>query len=487
MSNSKLVNYTKISPNRTSPRKNTIKKITIHHMAGNLTVESCGNVFAPTSRQASSNYGIGTDGRVGMYVEEKDRAWTSSNADNDNQAVTIEVANDQIGGNWHVSDKALNKLIELCVDICQRNGIKKLNYTGDKTGNLTMHKWFAATACPGPYLESKFPYIAEQVNKKLGSETSSSTVKPETVSDVESTIWNYLKNKGLNDYGIAGMMGNLFAESGLKATNLQNTYENKLGFTDDSYTTAVDNGSYTNFVKDSAGYGLAQWTYWSRKQGLLQFAQSQKKSIGSLSMQLDYLYKELSEGYKSVLSTLKSATSVLQASNAVLLNFERPANQSESVQAKRAGYGQKYYDKFASKSSNSPSNSVTTELSVGDEVYFSGTTHYTSANATSGKTCKSGLAKITSKYNGNHKYHIKGSGTCTAYGWVDEKYLTKKTGKTTAALNLREGSNTSTKSIGIMGKGTKVFILGTASNGWYKVYSVALGKVGYCSNNYVSA
>lgn len=168
MSNSPLVNYTRISPNSTNPRKNPISVITIHHMAGNLSVESCGNVFAATSRQASSNYGIGTDGRVGLYVDEANRSWCSSNAANDNKAVTIEVANDDTtSGTWHVSDTALAKLIDLCVDICKRNGIPKLNYTGDKSGNLTMHKWFAATACPGPYLESKFPYIAAEVNKRL--------------------------------------------------------------------------------------------------------------------------------------------------------------------------------------------------------------------------------------------------------------------------------------------------------------------------------
>lgn len=172
MSNSPLVTYTKISPNSTNPRKAKIRKITIHHVAGNLTIETIGNVFAPTSRKASSNYGVGTDGRVGMYVEEKNRAWTSSNADNDNQAVTIEVSNDEIGGNWHVSNKALEATIELCVDICKRNNIKKLNYTGDKSGNLTMHKWFAATNCPGPYLESKFPYIADEVNKRLNAGTT---------------------------------------------------------------------------------------------------------------------------------------------------------------------------------------------------------------------------------------------------------------------------------------------------------------------------
>ena len=165
MSNSSLVNYTKISPHRTSPRQNSIKKITIHHMAGNLSVETCGNVFQ--SREASSNYGIGSDGRVGMYVEEKDRSWCSSSGANDHQAVTIEVADDVIGNGWHSSDKAMKKLIELCVDICRRNGIKRLNYTGNTSGNLTMHKWFVSTDCPGAYLESKFPWIAEQVNSIL--------------------------------------------------------------------------------------------------------------------------------------------------------------------------------------------------------------------------------------------------------------------------------------------------------------------------------
>ena len=166
MSNSSLVNYTKISPNKTSPRNHVIDKITIHHMAGNLTVEQCGDIFAPSSRQASSNYGIGSDGRVGMYVEEKDRSWCSSSRSNDHRAVTIEVADDE-SNPWHCSDAAMNTLINLCVDICQRNSIEKLNYTGDTSGNLTMHKWFAVTDCPGDYLEKQFPYIAEQVNAKL--------------------------------------------------------------------------------------------------------------------------------------------------------------------------------------------------------------------------------------------------------------------------------------------------------------------------------
>ena len=162
------------------------------------------------------------------------------------------------------------------------------------------------------------------------------------------TIWDFLKGKGLNDYAIAGLMGNLKAESALNSKNLQNSYEKKLGFTDESYTAAVDDGSYSNFVKDKAGYGLAQWTYWSRKKNLLDYAKSKNVSIGDLPMQLEFLWKEL-QGYKSVMETLKSATSILEASNAVLKGFEKPANQGESVQKKRASYGQAYYDEYANK------------------------------------------------------------------------------------------------------------------------------------------
>lgn len=162
----------------------------------------------------------------------------------------------------------------------------------------------------------------------------------------EEKIWNYLKAAGLSDCGVAGLMGNLFAESALISTNLQNTYERSLGFTDAEYTAAVDDGSYSNFVRDSAGYGLAQWTYWSRKQNLLEYAKQCGKSIGDLEMQLAFLVKELA-GYAGVLSVLKTATTVQAASDKVLVDFERPADQSQSAKTRRASYGQKYYDKYA--------------------------------------------------------------------------------------------------------------------------------------------
>ena len=181
-----------------------------------------------------------------------------------------------------------------------------------------------------------------------------------TGKNVEEKIWNFLIGKGFSKAGAAGLMGNLFAESGLNPKNLQNSFEKKLGHTDDSYTAAVDNGTYSNFVKDSAGYGLAQWTYWSRKQNMLEFARAAGKSIGDLEMQLDFLFKELSEGYKTVLAALKTATSVKAASDNVLLRFEKPADQSDAVKAKRAGYGQTYYDKYAGDSTAAAGNGGTT-------------------------------------------------------------------------------------------------------------------------------
>lgn len=190
MSNSSLVNYTALSPFKTSPRKRTIDAVIVHCMAGNFSVETCGNIFQRANRNASSNYGIGSDGRIGMYVEEKDRAWCSggkdkygrvirvngvSGADWDQRAVTIEVAND--GGadtGWHVSDKAMASLVNLLVDICQRNGIKALKWKNDKTlvgkigeQNMALHRWFANKACPGDFLVSKHAWLTEQVNARL--------------------------------------------------------------------------------------------------------------------------------------------------------------------------------------------------------------------------------------------------------------------------------------------------------------------------------
>ena len=173
MSNSSLVKYTKISPNKTSPRDHTIDTITIHCVVGQVSVERLGEIFAPTSKKASANYGIGLDGRVGMYVEEKDRSWCSSNADNDNRAITIECASDSKYP-YAINDAVYKTLIELCADICKRNNIKELKWKADKSligqvdkQNMTVHRWFAKKSCPGQYIYERLGQIAEEVNKKL--------------------------------------------------------------------------------------------------------------------------------------------------------------------------------------------------------------------------------------------------------------------------------------------------------------------------------
>lgn len=165
----------------------------------------------------------------------------------------------------------------------------------------------------------------------------------------EQIIWEYFYSKLGNACGAAGVIGNLKAESNLEPRNLQNNYERPLGFTDNSYTEAVDSGRYGNFVRDSAGYGLAQWTFWNRKQGLLNYARARGSSIGDLNMQLDFLWKELVDSYTHVVRALRLAKTVREASDIFMTKFEAPANQSESAKAGRAKLAQMYYDKYANQ------------------------------------------------------------------------------------------------------------------------------------------
>ena len=190
--NSPLVDYTKISPNRTKNRNHAIDTITIHCVVGQCSVETLGSIFAPTERQASSNYGIGVDGRIGMYCEEKDRSWCSSNAANDHRAITIEVASDTQHP-YAVNDKAYAALIDLCVDICKRNGIAKLIWSTSKDDrvnhrngcNLTVHRDYANKSCPGEYLYERHGEIAAKVNARL--EGTSQEDLEEEVEDAEPT------------------------------------------------------------------------------------------------------------------------------------------------------------------------------------------------------------------------------------------------------------------------------------------------------------
>ena len=251
---------------------------------------------------------------------------------------------------------------------------------------------------------------------------ASPATQPTFTVNAEKTIWDYLIGKINNPYGVAALMGNLYAESALRPNNLQDSYENPIGMTDEEYTEAVDKGSYANFVRDSAGYGLAQWTYWTRKEALLIFAKAQGKSIGDLSMQLDFLWKELTSDYTSTLEALLSATSVRAASDVVLVKFENPADKSEKVQVKRASYGEQFFSKYAG-TNKTPAESKTgctaaklISVAVAELGY-----HEKASNAAlEDKSANSGAGNYT-KYarDFDQKYPNWYNGKKNGYAWCD--------------------------------------------------------------------
>ena len=202
MSKSSLVTYTDITSHKSKGRGGKkIDKIFIHHMAGNLTVKQCGNVFK--NNQVSAHYGINGK-NIGCYVDEKDTAWHCGNFGYNQRSTGIELANDQgASGKWHVSDKTIDTAIKLIADICKRNGIKKLNYTGNHKGNLCMHCWVASTACPGTYLKTKFKYIADEVNMILDGKAIPFLVRV-SVSDlyIRKGPGTSYKNKGFIKPGV---------------------------------------------------------------------------------------------------------------------------------------------------------------------------------------------------------------------------------------------------------------------------------------------
>jgi hypothetical protein len=217
MSNSPLITYKKLSPNHSGQRKQKIDTITPHCVVGHLSLQTLGNVFAPESRRASSNYGIDDNGKVGMYVEEKNRSWCTSSSANDNRAITIEIASDQAHP-YKITDDALQGLIDLSVDICKRNGIPKLLWKNDKSlignvskQNLTIHRWFANKSCPGDYIVSQLGYVADEVNKILIPTPTivAPVVKPKpslgyTVR-IEAKALHYRKGPGTN-YPVLGIV-----------------------------------------------------------------------------------------------------------------------------------------------------------------------------------------------------------------------------------------------------------------------------------------
>lgn len=182
-------------------------------------------------------------------------------------------------------------------------------------------------------------------------------------------IWDRLISAGLSEAGAAGLMGNLKAESNLQPNNLQNSFESKLGYTDASYTAAVDSGTYKNFADDGAGYGLAQWTFHTRKAALFSFAKEHGKSVGDLDLQLDFLLKELLESYSVLFGELRTAVNVRTASDAVLVQFERPSDMSASVKQKRAGFGESFLTEFGGKKADDIADVMCGMLTINGKTY----------------------------------------------------------------------------------------------------------------------
>lgn len=373
-----------------------IKYIVIHYVGGKSGAEQNCKYFAGGDRGASAHYFVGFDGEIWQCVEDANIAWHCGaksykhaecrNANSIGIEMCVRKRNtDSMSAtdkDWYFEDATVEKTVELTRYLMDKYSVS--------ASHVIRHYDVTGKICPNPYVYNTTEHTWDDFKKKISAgggeadgkrlyhvrkswgdvksqigaftyldnakkvckagytvyDWNGKAVYPEVAETPEKTIWDFLTGKGLNAYATAGLMGNLYAESGLNSCNLQNSYNNKLGMDDAAYTLAVDAGTYDNFINDKAGYGLAQWTYYTRKQALLLYAHKTGVSIGNMEMQLGFLWDEL-QGYKAVMSELRAATSVRAASDVVLLGYERPADQSGAAQKRRAGYGQIFYDRYA--------------------------------------------------------------------------------------------------------------------------------------------
>lgn len=333
----KLLTKNKFYPGSTS----RIKYIVIHYTGSTGSAEENAKYLVYGDRSASAHYFVGYDGEIWQCIEDWNSAWhvgssTYKHPDCRNgNSIGIELCA-KTGGDktkaddkWYFEDATVNAAIELTKELMKKYSIS------DK--NVLRHYDVTGKICPAPYVFNNTKHTWE--NFKMAIKENDSAL----------VIWNYLtRGCGFSEVATAGIMGNLYAESGLNPMNLQNSFEKKLNLTDAEYTNMVDIGAYSKeeFIYDKAGYGLAQWTFWDRKKKLYEFVKSSNSSVGNLTSQLAFFFNEL-QGYSSLMKTLKEARTVREASDAFLHQYERPADQSESVEVKRAGYGQTFYDLYA--------------------------------------------------------------------------------------------------------------------------------------------
>lgn len=338
--NSGLVSYKDLSPNYSGQRTMNIDSLAIHTMAGNLTVETCGILFRNKNTKASSNYGIGSDGRIALYVEEKNRAWATSSSAVDNRAISIEVASTTTKEPYGITDEAWDALIDLCTDICRRNNIKELKWKADKNigldpalQNMAAHRWYnTKKSCPGTFLYTHMGIIAEKVNANLNNpniplrESTTNSMKPKK-------IWEFLMDHFENIYVSAAIMGNLYMLSSLIPNNLRASDEKRLGMDDSTYTKKVNSNEYKDFATDGAAYGLAMWSSKNRKTKLLEYARTSGKGIGNLNMQLNFLYEDMAAD-KELMAAFNLCTSVKEGVKLFLTKYKNATLTDELLNSR---------------------------------------------------------------------------------------------------------------------------------------------------------
>ena len=326
-----------------------IKYIVIHYTGSVGSAESNAKYFANASRGASAHYFVGYKGEVYQSVEDKNIAWhcgaksyKHKDCRNSN-SIGIELCTKTTGStrvadeDWFFEDATVDAAVELTKELMKKYGVPK--------ENILRHYDVTGKTCPAPYVFNSGKHTWSEFLQRI-SEEEKEMAKEKQPSN-EKNIWDFLIHVFDNPYGVAGIMGNLKAESNLSSTNLQNSFEKKFKTTDEKYTKDVDSGKISKdlFAHDGAGYGLAQWTYWTRKKGLYEYVKETDKSIGDAATQLVYLCKEIFAN-SELNNTLRNAKSVKEASDAFLHIFEKPADQSAAVEDKRTGYGIEFFKKY---------------------------------------------------------------------------------------------------------------------------------------------
>lgn len=334
--------------------------IVIHYTGALGTARNSCTYFAGGDRQASAHYFVDYSGEVCQSVEDQNSAWHCGSSTGykhpkcrNSNSIGIEMCCKTTGNtkladaNWYFEDATVAATIELTKEL-----MAKYNIPAD---HVIRHFDVTGKTCPAPYVYNTGKHTWDQFKAAIQNTSNSSSKNQNELNSqkADEIGWKAFINAGYSAIVAAGFLGNLNAESGLIANNLQNTFEKILGMNDSEYTAAVDSGKYTKeqFYRDGAGYGLAQWTYWSRKKAMYEFiVERRNKSIGDAESQFAFLLNELSTSYGSLVTKLKAAKTVKEASDLVLQYYEAPADMSDKVKELRASYAQSFYDKFASAS-----------------------------------------------------------------------------------------------------------------------------------------